>query len=339
MTTPYKINDANMTGFPAFATPPPLLPGVVPPQPTHVSVRGLTLAFAGNPALHAKRHASADAGSQPGLHDLQLDFAAGQVHVLLGPNGCGKSTLLRAIARLQPYRSGEIVFTQGARSMAQPRCSARELARILAWMPQESQAPHDITVRELVRCARYPHQLWHGRWRAEDEAALQMALAACDLQAYSERPLGALSGGQRQRAQLALVLAQQSPVLLLDEPCSMLDPGHQLDLLLRLRSLAALGHTVIVVLHDINAALRHADQLIALKDGRVLAAGAPQQVASPALLAALYGIEAEVLEHRGAPLVAPLRPLLAARTGAGARLRPLLAIHFIAAFFLNPVSL
>ncbi|WP_338849306.1 ABC transporter ATP-binding protein [Massilia sp. W12] len=251
------------------------------------------------------------AHSEQGLRAIDLRCEAGQVHVLAGPNGCGKSTLLRTIAGLHPLQSGQIRLAgQTGPAQALHSLTPKQRARLLAWMPQESGAPPEITVEELVRLGRHPHRPWHGAWRSSDQAAVSSALAACDIADLAARPLSELSGGQRQRAQLALALAQDTPILLLDEPTSMLDPGHQLDLLLRLRQLAKQGRCVLLVMHDIQAAARLADQLIAMRDGRIIAAGCPRRILQPDLLRQLYGIEVDLLQapQDGAPIIAPRWP-------------------------------
>ena len=185
----------------------------------------------------------------------------------------------------------------------------RDFARQLGLLPQGPTTPDGITVRDLVRRGRLPHtSLWR-QWSPEDEAALQEALLATDLLQLADEPVDALSGGQRQRAWLALVVAQQTPVLLLDEPTTYLDLAHQLDVLELIRALnRESGRTIAMVLHDINQACRYADHLIAMRSGHVVAQGCPTDVVTPALLRDVFDVQCRVLPDpdTGQPLVVPL---------------------------------
>lgn len=258
-------------------TYPKKLPSVPPGCALHV--RGLQ-------AHHARRTI---------LHDINLAIPQGEVTIIIGPNGCGKSTLLRCMARLHKPSRGEIFLgTQNVWRMSQ-----KQTALQLALLPQLPQAPEGIRVGELVRFGRHPHQNWWQKWRESDQQAVDKALDACEISSLAEFPLESLSGGQRQRCWLAMVLAQETPLLLLDEPSSMLDPGHQLDLLQRARNLAEQGHSVVIVLHDVLAAARYADHLVAMQAGRIIASGKPSEVLTPTLLKTLYGVEADLLRTPG----------------------------------------
>jgi ABC-type cobalamin/Fe3+-siderophores transport system ATPase subunit len=242
-------------------------------------------------------------GARPVLQGVDLQIPAGRVSVVVGANGCGKSTLLRCLARLHPLSSGSIRLG----TTALDALPARTLAQQLAFLPQSPQAPVGLSVEALVAFGRHPYRGLFGRWSAADRDAVRRALQETDLSDFAQRPLEELSGGQRQRAWLAMTLAQQTPLLLLDEPASMLDPGHQLELLALIRRLADAGRTIVMVLHDLTAA-RHADQLIALDQGRLAACGTPRDVLTPALLHRLYGIDSHVLQAPdGSPVVVPLR--------------------------------
>ncbi|QPF72902.1 ABC transporter ATP-binding protein [Roseateles sp. DAIF2] len=235
-----------------------------------------------------------------------LDFALrpGRVLAIVGPNGCGKSTLLRCIARLHRPSGGRVLL--GGEEVWRLKPAA--MARRVGLLPQHTQAPAGITVAQLVAFGRRPYQGLLRQWSVEDEAAVARALAETDLQALVARPVERLSGGQRQRAWLAMVLAQETPWLLLDEPTSMLDLGHQVELLGLVRRLAhQAGRGVVMVLHDLAAAARYADELLALHEGQVLSLGAPREVVTPALVQRLYGVAAHVLAapDDGAPLVVP----------------------------------
>lgn len=237
------------------------------------------------------------------LHDIDLDIASGQVVAIVGANGCGKSTLLRCLSRLH-RPSGGTVQLDGVDLW---KSSSAETARRIALLPQLPQAPAGLTVAALAGFGRHPYQSVFRQWSYEDEQAVEKALADTDMLELAERPLEQLSGGQRQRAWLAMVLAQSTPLLLLDEPTSALDLGHQVDVLELLRSLAEDGRTVVTVLHDLAAAARYADKLIALDRGRVIAVGHPRDIVTPKLVRQLYGIEAHILRSPddGAPVVVP----------------------------------
>ncbi|HSC79889.1 MAG TPA: ABC transporter ATP-binding protein [Chitinolyticbacter sp.] len=238
------------------------------------------------------------------LADLSFSIASGQVLAIVGANGCGKSTLLRAMARLHRPAAGTVRVDGVDVWQLKPA----EAARRIGLLPQFPQAPAGISVEALIAFGRYPYQGLFRQWSHADEAAVREALIETDLVKLAQRPLDRLSGGQRQRAWLAMVLAQATPVLMLDEPTSMLDLGHQVEVLSLVRRLAAGGRTVVMVLHDLAAAARYADTLLAIHDGRVLAHGAPRDVVTPGLIRALYGIDAHVIRapEDGAPVVVPM---------------------------------
>lgn len=239
------------------------------------------------------------------IEGLDLALPLGRISAILGPNGCGKSTLLRAMARVIAPLAGQVLL-EGADIHALP---TRTLARRLAILPQSPLAPEGITVADLVRRGRTPWRGFLAPWRETDAQACAAALQAVGLTRLAHRPLAELSGGQRQRAWIALVLAQQTPHLLLDEPTSFLDLPHQIELLqlLRRRNREA-GTTVISVLHDLNLAGRFSDHLVLLGPGGVVAAGPPAEVLTPDRLAQAFGLRAQVIADpvSGTPLVIPL---------------------------------
>ena len=244
-------------------------------------------------------------GRRPVLSELDIAFPREQVTAIVGPNGCGKSTLLSALARLHTPQAGRITLEgRDIRSYG-----ARELARALALLPQNVTAPEGLTAAELIRFGRQPHQSWLRQWSAEDGAVVEAALAAADLQALAHRPLEAMSGGQRQRAWIAMAIAQQTPVLLLDEPTTALDLGHAIEVFELVRDLAAEGKTVVMVLHDLGNACRYADHLVAMRDGCVVAAGPPSEIVSRELVRELYGVDCTLVTDTdtGAPLLANVR--------------------------------
>jgi iron complex transport system ATP-binding protein len=239
---------------------------------------------------------------------LDLEIPAGRVTALVGPNACGKSTALRALARLLRPAAGAVHLD----SQDIAELSARDLALRLALLPQTPTAPEGITVRDLVARGRTPHQRWWRQWSAVDQAAVDAALAATGATAFASRPIDELSGGQRQRVWIAMALAQDTGVLLLDEPTTYLDLAHQVDVLELITQLNRdEGRTVVMVLHELNLACRYADHLIAMCDGRVVAAGPPVDVVTPGLVHDVFGLRAAVIECpvAGTPLVIPeLRP-------------------------------
>jgi ABC-type cobalamin/Fe3+-siderophores transport system ATPase subunit len=239
------------------------------------------------------------------LERLDLEIPNERITALVGPNGSGKSTLLRALARLIRPRAGTVLLD----GRAIGELSSREVARRLGMLPQSPVAPGLLTVEDLVARGRYPHQGLFRQWSEHDEAAVEEALHATAMGDLRARPLDELSGGQRQRAWIAMTLAQQTRLLLLDEPTTFLDLAHQIDVLDLLdRLVAERGRTVVMVLHDINQACRYADHLVAVHDGRVHAAGPPAEIVDGAFIRDVFGLEAEVVEDpvTGTPLCLPI---------------------------------
>ena len=224
--------------------------------------------------------------------------------VIVGPNACGKSTLLRALSRLLKPAVGEVLL-DGKAILSYP---AREVAKMLGLLPQTSIAPDGITVADLVARGRYPHQKLIRQWSREDEAAVVSAMAATKVDGFSHRLVDELSGGQRQRVWVAMVLAQQTPILLLDEPTTFLDIAHQIELLDLLRALnRGEGQTVVAVLHDLNHACRYASHLIAMRDGKIVAEGKPSEIVTTDLVEQVFGIGCLVIEDpvSHTPLIVP----------------------------------
>ncbi|MEH6386415.1 MULTISPECIES: ATP-binding cassette domain-containing protein [Pseudomonas] len=232
------------------------------------------------------------------LQPTYLNFVEGKVHGLIGHNGSGKSTLLKLLARQQHPSAGDVLFD--GRPVA--RWGDREYARQVAYLPQHLPITDNLTGSELVGFGRYP---WHGllgRQTAEDRAEIDKAIALTDTQALADRPVDSLSGGERQRVWLAMLLAQKSRFLLLDEPLAALDIAHQVEVLKLVRRLSHdLGLGVIIVLHDINMAARYCDRLIALHGGRVLEQGSPIEMMDSDTLEAIYGIPMQIMRPNGSP--------------------------------------
>lgn len=235
--------------------------------------------------------------------------------VIVGPNACGKSTLLRALSRmLKPERGQVLLDGQAIHSMP-----AKKVARTLGLLPQTSIAPDGITVADLVARGRYPHQSLLRQWSPDDERIVRESMAATGVGELAERFVDELSGGQRQRVWIAMALAQQTPLLLLDEPTTFLDIQHQLEVLDLCADLhETQGRTLVAVLHDLNQAARYATHLIALRDGRVVAEGAPEDVVTAELVEEVFGVRSQVIEdpESGTPLVVPAARR---RTAAGVR--------------------
>ncbi|RKW70281.1 ABC transporter ATP-binding protein [Galactobacter caseinivorans] len=236
---------------------------------------------------------------------LSLSLPAGQISVIVGANGCGKSTLLRGLSRLLRPAGGSVTL-DGADVH---RMAPKALARRVALLPQSPITPEALTVRELVAHGRAPYRSALRREGAEDRAAIERALAATQLQGLAESVVADLSGGQRQRAWIAMALAQETDVLLLDEPTTFLDLAHQVDVLQTVWELnARRGTTVIMVLHDLNLAARYAHHLVALREGELVAQGTPQEVVTTSTVRTVFGLETVVVPDpvAGTPMVVPL---------------------------------
>ncbi|WP_330231322.1 ABC transporter ATP-binding protein [Nocardia sp. NBC_00508] len=239
------------------------------------------------------------------VNGLSLDIAPGVITTVIGPNGCGKSTLLRSLGRLLRPREGRVLLDGKAISTMR----TKDVARIIGMLPQSPVAPEGLTVADLVARGRHPHQSWFRQWSAADEAEVTTALEHTGIADLADRALDELSGGQRQRAWISMALAQGTDILLLDEPTTYLDLAHSievLDLVDRLH--ADLGRTVVMVLHDLNLAIRYSDQLVVMHAGRVVATGAPAEVMSVELLREVFALDATVFEDpvSGRPMIVPI---------------------------------
>jgi iron complex transport system ATP-binding protein len=224
--------------------------------------------------------------------------------VIIGPNACGKSTLLRALSRLLRPAAGTVLL-DGWDIHSLP---ARAVARTLGLLPQSSVAPDGISVAELVARGRYPHQGLLRQWSRDDERVVDESMTATGVTDLADRPVDELSGGQRQRVWIAMALAQQTPLLLLDEPTTYLDIAHQIEILdLCARLHEERGRTLVAVLHDLNHAARYATHLVAMRDGQVVAAGEPREIVTAELVEAVFGLPCRVIDdpETGTPLVVP----------------------------------
>jgi iron complex transport system ATP-binding protein len=258
-------------------------------QTAILSTQDLTLAYEGNTIVR----------------DLSLSIPTAQITVLVGANGCGKSTLLRGLARLLKPSRGT-VYLDG-KSIAQQ--STKTVAQQMGLLPQSPVAPEGLTVGDLVAQGRYPYQSWMQQWSSEDEQYVREALAITDLIDLADRPIDRLSGGQRQRAWIAMTLAQNTPILLLDEPTTFLDLAHQVEVLDLLYALnQSQDRTIVMVLHDLNQACRYADHLLAIKSGQVVASGTPQTIMTTALVQEVFALDCQIHPDpiAGTPMCIPI---------------------------------
>ena len=236
--------------------------------------------------------------------DLSVAIPDGAFTVIVGPNACGKSTLLRALCRLLKPSAGEAMLDGKNIS----NFATKALARELGLLPQTSIAPDSITVADLVSRGRYPHQSLLKQWTQADKQAVEAAMAATNVGQLADRSVDELSGGQRQRVWVAMALAQQTPLLLLDEPTTYLDIAHQIELLDLFRQLnREHGQTLIAVLHDLNHACRYADHIIAMRDGKIVAEGKPAEIITAELVERVFGMPCMIIDDplSHTPLVIP----------------------------------
>lgn len=220
------------------------------------------------------------------LHGISAQIEAGKITVLAGPNGCGKTTLLKTMTGIISKTSGEI-WIDGKKI---EEYSTQTLAQKIAYLPQKRNVP-DITVRRMVVHGRFPYLNYPRRYRSEDLEIADQALQQVGMEAYAEENLNQLSGGMQQKVFIAMALAQNTPVILMDEPTSFLDIAHQIRLMEIAQELAAQGKAVVLVLHDLAMALRMADQMLVLKDGRICAKGVPEAVYESGVLREVFGVQ------------------------------------------------
>ncbi|MFS0895091.1 ABC transporter ATP-binding protein [Microbacterium sp. 179-I 3D3 NHS] len=254
-----------------------------------LSAEGVTLAY----------------GDRTIIDGLDLTVAPGKITTIVGANGCGKSTLLRSLARLLSPSAGQVVL-DGKSVHARP---TKEVARILGLLPQSPIAPEGIAVADLVGRGRHPHQKALARWSAHDYEVVADALDATGVTELADRSVDELSGGQRQRVWIAMALAQETDILLLDEPTTFLDVAHQIEVLDLLTDLSvSRGTTIVMVLHDLNMAARYADELVAMKEGRVHATGAPHDVITADIVEEVFGLPNQITTDpvSGKPMVTPI---------------------------------
>ncbi|MED6315931.1 MULTISPECIES: ABC transporter ATP-binding protein [unclassified Psychrobacter] len=241
-------------------------------------------------------------GKQKILHDITLSLPTAQVIALIGPNGAGKSTLFSVMARLQPLQSGQVSFAVDNEERDIVSCQARTLAKTVAMLGQDNHVQGRLRVHELLMFGRYPYH--QGQPTAEDQQKVQEILERFELEPLAERFLSTLSGGQRQRVLIAMIVCQDTPYLLLDEPLNNLDMYHAGRLMRELRTLShSQQKTVVIVLHDINQAAQFADTVVTMKAGEVMAVGRPADVITQETMKDLYNVDVTVLNHQGRPVI------------------------------------
>lgn len=275
-------------------------PSRVNPEPSYVPAGSGDGTL--TPALQG-RNLVVKYGPKAIINGLDVTIPQGELTVIVGPNACGKSTLLRSLCRVLPLAGGTVDL------LGQPLASmeTKAAARTMSLLPQSPTAPEGTGVEELVARGRYPHQNVFGSWRAEDEEAVKMAMDQAGVTELAERRLDELSGGQRQRVWLAMVLAQDTPVVLMDEPTTYLDITHQLEVLNIARDLQQRGRSVVVVLHELSLAFRYATHLIVMKAGNIIAQGDVRDVVTAELLREVYDLECIIIPDplTGRPIIVP----------------------------------
>lgn len=250
------------------------------------------------------QHLTLSYGTSTIIEELNLTIPHGKITVLVGSNGCGKSTLLRALARLLKPKAGQILLN----GKEIQTLSTKEVAKQLAILPQGPEAPEGLTILSLVRQGRYPYQSWARQWSKEDEAKVNWALEKTQLTSLAHRPVDDLSGGQRQRAWIAMTLAQDTDIILLDEPTTYLDMTHQIEILDLLYELNEQEkRTIVMVLHDINLSCRYAHNIIAIRNKQVYAQGSPEQIVTEKLMQDVFQLDSMVMKDpiTGTPLCIP----------------------------------
>ena len=239
------------------------------------------------------------------VEGLTITIPTQAITAIIGPNGCGKSTLLKALARILIPEQGKVEVNE----VDIHSQSTKEIARQIGLLPQNPRSPDGITVSDLIQRGRYPHQGIFRQWSREDEASVNNALSLTGLTNFSDKPIDELSGGQRQRVWIAMLLAQETPIMLLDEPTTHLDIAHQIEVLDLLKELTRQhNRTIVMVLHDINLAVRYADNLIAMRDGKIKTFGEPHNVVTAQMMHEVFSIQAQILQDpvSGSPLCIPV---------------------------------
>jgi len=248
-------------------------------------------------------------GSKIICEALDVTIPSGQLTVIVGPNGCGKSTLLKSLCRLLKPKQGHVILN-GEQIQRMP---SKEVAKMLGFLPQSSPTPDRVTVEELIARGRHAHQGLFSQWSIEDERAVKQAMRVTRVEEFAEHSVDALSGGQRQRVWIAMLLAQETPILMLDEPTTYLDISHQLELLELFKKLKQQqGNTIVAVLHDLNQACRYADNLVVLSGGKIVAQGSPNELMTESLVKQVFGLDSLIIPDpvTSTPMIVPKAPLI-----------------------------
>ncbi len=234
-------------------------------------------------------------GNKVAVADVNLHVEAGELVTIVGPNGCGKSTLLKAIARIMRPSKGQIkLWNKDIRAM-----HTKEIAKKIAVLPQMRHTPSDFDVETLIRYGRYPHGNFMGRLTAEDQSVIDWAVAKTGMDKLRYKKLNNLSGGENQRAWIAMALAQKTDVIILDEPTTFLDISHQLEVLELLRDLNRKEKvTIVLVLHDLNQAIRYSDRTYVMREGKVISVGQPEAVIESQLLQEVFHVESDFYREK-----------------------------------------
>ena len=232
------------------------------------------------------------------INDLDIEIKKGEIFTILGTNGCGKSTLLKAISKVIPYKDGiitlenEIIYD----------INSKEFAKKLAFVSQNNEIPDDINVEDFIKYGRTPHKKWYEILNKEDREIVDWAMKICKIEKFAKRKVMSLSGGERQKVWIAMVLAQKTSVLLLDEPTTYLDICHQYEIMELIRELnKKLGITIVMVLHDLNQASQYSDRVLVLRDGKKYIEGEVKIVLTKELVREIYRVESEVEYYNGVP--------------------------------------
>ncbi|KJK39398.1 ABC transporter [Streptomyces variegatus] len=266
--------------------------------------QSVTEAAVGGASRLAARGVTVGYGGRVVIDGLDVAIPPGVITTIIGPNGCGKSTLLRTLSRLLKPASGTVVLDGEDIG----RLRTRDVAKKLGLLPQAPVAPEGLTVADLVARGRHPHQSWLRQWSSDDAGVVERALAMTGVSDLADRPVDALSGGQRQRVWISMTLAQGTDLLLLDEPTTYLDLAHAVDVLDLVDDLHESGCTVVMVLHDLNLAVRYSDNLVVMREGSILAQGHPRDVVTAELLHEAFGLRAQVIDDPvgDRPLIVPI---------------------------------
>ncbi|MEM7444591.1 MAG: ABC transporter ATP-binding protein [Pseudomonadota bacterium] len=280
--------------------------GTITKRNAHGASAGNLMSMTSKTRLSA-RDVTIGYGGAPVLTDVTLDIESGEIVILVGPNGCGKSTLLKTIARVLKPQSGHVLLDgNDIRHM-----NTRKVARRLALLPQGPVAPEGLLVHELVALGRFPYQTALRQWSRADADAVAEAMVETNTSDYADTPVAQLSGGQRQRCWIAMVLAQGTDLILLDEPTTFLDLKVQIDLMSLLLRLARTGgRTLLIVLHELNVAAAFADRLVVMREGRIFRSGPPSEILSEGLLKQAFDLDAQIIADpsTGRPVCIPIVP-------------------------------